>query len=55
MKKYLYIDYSWIWHWKRSYAEGVRVLKKVAEKFEINLNFDEFDFSSYDYYKKMVK
>ena len=40
---------------KEVMPEGVKVLKKVAEKFEINLNFDEFDFSSYDYYKKNGK
>ena len=32
--------------------EGIKVLKKVSEKFDINLNFEEFDFSSYDYYEK---
>ena len=31
--------------------EGIKVLKKVSEKFDINLNFEEFDFSSYDYYE----
>ena len=29
-----------------------RQLRKVSEKFGINLNFEEFDFSSYDYYEK---
>ena len=33
-------------------TEGIKVLKKVSEKFDINLNFEEFDFSSYDYYEK---
>ena len=37
---------------KEVMPEGVKVLKKVSEKFDINLNFEEFDFSSYDYYKK---
>ena len=37
---------------KEVMPEGIKVLKKVSEKFEINLNFEEFDFSSYDYYEK---
>ena len=37
---------------KEVMPEGIKVLKKVSEKFDINLNFEEFDFSSYDYYKK---
>ena len=37
---------------KEVMPEGIKVLKKVSEKFGINLNFEEFDFSSYDYYKK---
>ena len=32
--------------------EGLRVLETVASKFGINLHFDHFDFSSYDYYAK---
>ena len=37
---------------KEVMPEGIKVLKKVSEKFNINLNFEEFDFSSYDYYEK---
>ena len=37
---------------KEVMPEGIKVLKKVSEKFDINLNFEEFDFSSYYYYKK---
>jgi len=37
---------------KEVMPEGIKVLKKVSERFEINLNFEEFDFSSYDYYEK---
>ena len=37
---------------KEVMPEGIKVLKKVSEKFEINLNFEEFHFSSYDYYEK---
>ena len=37
---------------KEVMPEGLKVLKKVSEKFNINLNFEEFDFSSYDYYEK---
>ena len=37
---------------KEVIPEGIKVLKKVSEKFDINLNFEEFDFSSYDYYEK---
>ena len=36
---------------KEVMPEGIKVLKKVSEKFDINLNFEEFDFSSYDYYE----
>lgn len=32
--------------------EGVRVLKATAKAFNINLHFDDFDFSSCDYYAK---
>ena len=32
--------------------EGLRVLEAVASKFEIGLQFDHFDFSSWDYYEK---
>ena len=37
---------------KEVMPEGIKVLKKASEKFDINLNFEEFDFSSYDYYEK---
>ena len=37
---------------KEVMPEGIKVLKKVSEKFDVNLNFEEFDFSSYDYYEK---
>tara|TARA_S200000501_G_C20745048_1_gene709133 strand:- start:88 stop:1158 length:1071 start_codon:yes stop_codon:yes gene_type:complete len=37
---------------KEVMPEGIKVLKKVSEKFDINLNFEKFDFSSYDYYEK---
>ena len=40
---------------KEVMPEGIKVLKKVSEKFDINLNFEEFDFSSYDYLKGMDK
>lgn len=32
--------------------EGVRVLEAVARKFDIDLRFDHFDFSSWDYFEK---
>ena len=37
---------------KEVMPEGIKILKKVSDKFDINLNFEEFDFSSYDYYEK---
>ena len=37
---------------KEVMPEGIKVLKKVSEKFDISLNFEEFDFSSYDYYER---
>ena len=37
---------------KEVVPEGLRVLETVATKFNINLHFDHFDFSSYDYYAK---
>ena len=40
---------------KEVMPEGIKVLKKVSEKFDINLNFEEFDFSSYDYYESHGK
>ena len=35
---------------KEVMPEGLRVLKKVADQFDINLKFDQFDFASCDYY-----
>ena len=32
--------------------EGLRSLETVAKRFDINLHFDHFDFSSYDYYAR---
>ena len=32
--------------------EALKVLKVVSDKYGINLNFDHFDFSSYEYYSK---
>ena len=32
--------------------EGLRVLQAAMTRFDINLHFDHFDFSSYDYYAK---
>lgn len=37
---------------KEVMPEGVRVLEVVATKFEIPIEFDHFDFASYDYYEK---
>ena len=37
---------------KEVIPEGLRVLKAAMERFDINLHFDHFDFSSYDYYAK---
>ena len=37
---------------KEVVPEGLRVLEAVAGKFGINLHYDHFDFSSYDYYAK---
>lgn len=37
---------------KEVVPEGLRVLEKVASKFDIGLDFDHYDFSSYDYYKE---
>jgi tartrate dehydrogenase/decarboxylase/D-malate dehydrogenase len=35
---------------KEVVPEGLRVLEAVASKYDINLHYDHFDFSSYDYY-----
>ena len=37
---------------KEVVPEGLRVLETVAAKFDINLHYDHFDFSSYDYYAR---
>jgi tartrate dehydrogenase/decarboxylase/D-malate dehydrogenase len=40
---------------KEVVPEGIRVLEAVASRFEIDLQFDFFDFSSWDYYEKHGK
>jgi len=35
--------------------EGLRVLEAVAKKFDLTLQFDHFDFSSWDYYERHGK
>jgi tartrate dehydrogenase/decarboxylase / D-malate dehydrogenase len=40
---------------KEVMPEGVRVLDAAARKFGIDLQFDHFDFSSWDYYEKHGK
>lgn len=40
---------------KEVMPEGVRVLEAAASKFGIDLQFDHFDFSSWDYYEKHGK
>ena len=37
---------------KEVMPEGIRVMDAVARKFGIDLKFDHFDFSSWDYYEK---
>jgi len=37
---------------KEVMPEGIRVMEAVAEKFGIPLQFDHFDFSSWDYFEK---
>ncbi len=37
---------------KEVMPEGVRVLEAAAKKFGFNLQLDDFDFSSYDYFAK---
>ena len=37
---------------KEVMPEGIRVMEAVADKFGINLKFDHFDFSSWDYFEK---
>ncbi|MGL4231250.1 MAG: tartrate dehydrogenase [Casimicrobium sp.] len=40
---------------KEVMPEGIRVLEAAAKKYNIPLQFDHFDFSSYDYYEKHGK
>jgi len=40
---------------KEVMPEGIRVLEVAASKFGIDLHFDHFDFSSWDYYEKHGK
>ena len=37
---------------KEVVPEGIRVLEEAATKFEIDLDFDYFDFASWDYYER---
>jgi isocitrate/isopropylmalate dehydrogenase len=37
---------------KETMPEGIRVMEAAATKFGIDLAFDHFDFSSWDYYEK---
>tara|TARA_B100002052_G_scaffold195411_1_gene178158 strand:+ start:2989 stop:4059 length:1071 start_codon:yes stop_codon:yes gene_type:complete len=40
---------------KEVIPEGVKVLEKVSKKFDININFEYFDFASCDYFNKFGK
>ena len=40
---------------KEVMPEGIKVLKETAKKHQFNIQFDEFDFASCDYYKKNGK
>tara|TARA_B100000886_G_scaffold339420_1_gene304868 strand:+ start:453 stop:1517 length:1065 start_codon:yes stop_codon:yes gene_type:complete len=40
---------------KEVMPEGIRVLKETAKKHQFNIQFDEFDFASCDYYEKNGK
>ncbi|HSV47539.1 MAG TPA: tartrate dehydrogenase [Ramlibacter sp.] len=40
---------------KETMPEGVRVMEAAASRFGIDLQFDHFDFSSWDYYEKHGK
>src|SRR5437868_12220657 len=40
---------------KEVMPEGIRVLEAAATKFGIELQFDHFDFSSWDYFEKHGK
>ena len=37
---------------KEVIPEGIKVLEKISKKFDINLNFEHFNFGSCDYYNK---
>ena len=37
---------------KEVIPEGIKVLEKVSKKFDINLHFEQFEFSSCDYFNK---
>ena len=40
---------------KEVVPEGLKILKEVANQHQFKIKFDEFDFSSCDYYKKHGK
>ena len=40
---------------KETMPEGIRVMQAAAKKFNIPLQFDHFDFASWDYYEKHGK
>ena len=40
---------------KEIVPESIKVLKEVAKKHQFKINFDEFEFSSCDYYIKYGK
>ncbi len=40
---------------KEVMPEGLRVMEKVADRFDLDLQFDHFDFSSCDYFEKHGK
>ena len=40
---------------KEVLPESLKVLKETAKKHQFKIQFDEFEFASYDYYKKYGK
>ena len=40
---------------KEVIPEGIKVLEKISKKFDININFEYFDFASCDYFNKFGK
>ncbi len=40
---------------KEVMPEGLKILKEIAKQYQFKIKFDEFDFSSCDYYKKHNK